>query len=112
MRENLGEFEQLMLLAIMQLDGPDDDVYGIRIVDEIERRAGRRVSPAAVYITLRRLETKGLLASRMSAPTGEPGGKARRCVRVTKAGVTALRGARQTIDRMWQGIDLRARSGK
>ena len=76
MRETLGEFEQLVLLAIMQLDG---EVYGVPIVDEIERRTGRSVAPAAVYVTLRRLEEKGLLSSKMSAPTAERGGKARRC---------------------------------
>jgi PadR family transcriptional regulator PadR len=101
-REALGEFEQLVLLAILHLG---DDVYGVPIVDEIERRTGRQVAQAAVYITLRRLEQKGLLSSWMSEPTAERGGKARRCVKVTRAGTTLLRECRQTIDRMWQGLD-------
>lgn len=101
-REALGEFEQLVLLAILHLG---EDVYGVPIVDEIERRTGRQVAPAAVYITLRRLEQKGLLSSWMSAPTTERGGKARRCVKVTRAGATLLRDSRQAIDRMWQGLD-------
>lgn len=101
-REALGEFEQLVLLAILHLG---DDVYGVPIVDEIERRTGRQVAQAAVYITLRRLEQKGLLSSWMSEPTTERGGKARRCVKVTRAGVTLLRDSRQAIDRMWQGLD-------
>jgi PadR family transcriptional regulator PadR len=101
-RETLGEFEQLVLLAILHLG---DDVYGVPIVDEIERRTGRQVAQAAVYITLRRLEQKGLLSSWMSEPTTERGGKARRCVKVTRAGVTLLRDSRQAIDRMWQGLD-------
>lgn len=100
-REALGEFEQLVLLAILQLG---EDVYGVPIVDEIERRTGRTVSQAAVYITLRRLEQKGLLESWMSAPTAERGGKARRCVKVTPAGVRLLRDSRQALDRMWQGL--------
>lgn len=109
MREALGEFEQLVLLAIMQLDG---DVYGVPIVEEIGRRTGREVSPAAVYVTLRRLEEKGLLSSWMGDPTPERGGKARRCVKVTGAGIESLREARQVIDRMWKGLDPGLRTHK
>lgn len=101
-REALGEFEQLVLLAIVRLG---DDVYGVPIADEIEGRTGRTVSPAAVYVTLRRLEQKGLLSSSMSDPTPERGGKARRCVRLTSAGRDSLRAARQVLDSMWKGLD-------
>ena len=101
-REALGEFEQLVMVAVMQLTG---DVYAVPIVDEIERRTGREVSPAAVYVTLRRLEQKGLLSSTMSDPTPERGGKARRCVTVTPQGVEALRLSRQILDSMWKGLD-------
>jgi DNA-binding PadR family transcriptional regulator len=107
--ESLGEFEQLVLLAILHLDG---DVYGIPIVDEIQRRAGRSVVPAAVYVTLRRLEQKGLVRSWMSAPTPERGGKSRRCVEVTRAGLSSLRESRRTIDRMWKGLDRGLRSSR
>src|SRR5688500_10039117 len=103
MREALGEFEQLVLLAILQLDG---DVYAARIVGEIERRTGRSTAPAAVYITLRRLEEKGLVESWMSAPALERGGKSRRCVKVTKLGVKALRATREANDQMWKGLEL------
>jgi PadR family transcriptional regulator PadR len=109
MREALGEFEQLVLLAIMHLDG---EVYGVPIVDEIERRTGRTVAPAAVYVTLRRLEEKGLLSSKMSAPTAERGGKARRCVKITRAGLESLREARMVIDSMWKGLDPSLRTQK
>ena len=109
MREALGEFEQLVLLAIMHLDG---EVYGVPIVDEIERRTGRSVAPAAVYVTLRRLEEKGLLSSKMSAPSAERGGKARRCVKITRAGLASLREARQVIDSMWHGLDPGLRTPK
>ena len=102
MREALGEFEQLVLLAIVHLG---DDVYGVPIVDEIANRTGRAVAPAAVYVTLRRLEQKGLLESWKSAPTTERGGKARRCVRVTPAGVQSLRDSRRALDQMWRGLD-------
>ena len=101
-REALGEFEQLVLLAIVHLG---NGVYGVPIADEIGRRTGRRVSPAAVYVTLRRLEQKGLLSSVMGDPTPERGGKARRCVSVTAAGVESLRATRQVLDSMWKGLD-------
>lgn len=101
-REALGEFEQLVMLAILQLG---DDVYGVPIAEEIEHRTGRAVSPPAVYVTLRRLEQKGLLMSAMSAPTPERGGKSRRCVRLTRAGLTSLRASRQAMDAMWRGLD-------
>jgi DNA-binding PadR family transcriptional regulator len=100
--QGLGEFEQLVLLAIVQLGG---DVYGVPIVDEIERRTGRTVSRAAVYVTLRRLEQKGLISARMSEPVPERGGKARRCVRVEPAGLKLLRESRRVLDRMWSGLD-------
>lgn len=101
-RESLGEFEQMVLLAILHLSG---DVYGAPIVAEIQRRTGRKVADAAVYVALRRLEQKGLLESWMGEPTQERGGKAKRCVRVTRAGVELLRESRQAIDRMWKGLD-------
>jgi PadR family transcriptional regulator PadR len=102
MREALGEFEQMVLLSIVHLG---DDVYGVPIVDEIERRTGRSVSPAAVYVTLRRLEQKELLSSSMSDPTPQRGGKARRCVKVTASGLESLRESRRVLDRMWKGLD-------
>lgn len=108
-REALGEFEQMVLLAILQLEG---EVYGVPIVDEIERRTGRAVAPAAVYVTLRRLEQKGLLSSWMGEPTAERGGKARRCVQVTRAGLESLRESRQAIDQMWKGLDPNLRGSR
>jgi PadR family transcriptional regulator PadR len=101
-REALGEFEQLVLLAIVHLG---DGVYGVPIAEEILRRTGRTVSPAAVYVTLRRLEHKGYLSSAMSDPTPERGGKARRCVTVTRTGLDSLRSTRQVLDSMWKGLD-------
>ena len=103
MREALGEFEQLVLLAILQLDG---DVYAARIVEEIERRTGRAASAAAVYVTLRRLEEKRFVESWMSDPGQARGGKSRRCVTVTKPGVNALRAAREANDQMWKGLEV------
>ena len=102
--QGLGDFEQMVLLAILQLRG---DVYGVPIVEEIERRTGRAVSRAAVYVTLRRLEEKGLLSAWMSEPTAERGGKPRRCVRVEARGLQLLRASREAVDRMWHGLDPR-----
>ena len=99
---SLGEFEQLVLLAILQLG---DGVYGVPIVSEIERRTGRRIARAAVYVTLRRLEKKGLVRSWMGEPTEERGGKARRLVAVEPEGRRLLREARRTMDAMWKGLD-------
>jgi DNA-binding PadR family transcriptional regulator len=97
MRDTLGEFELMVLLAILHLG---EDVYGVPIVDEIARRTGREAAPAAVYVTLRRLEEKGMLASWMGESTGERGGKARRYVRVTRAGLESLRASRKALDSM------------
>ena len=107
-RESLGEFEQLVLLAILHLSAAgEDDVYGVPIVDEIERRSGRSVSRVAVYIALRRLEHKGLVNTWMGDPVAERGGKARRCVKVTRTGLSALRDSRHAIEQMWRGLDPR-----
>src|SRR5262245_48601770 len=105
-RENLGEFEQLVMLAIIHLTG-SGDVYGVPIAEEIGRRTSRRVARAAVYIALRRLEHKGLVSTWMGDPTEERGGKSRRCVKVTRAGLRALREGRLAADRMWRGLDPR-----
>ena len=99
---NLGEFEQLVLLAIVHLGG---EAYGIPIVEEIERRTGRSVARAAVYVTLRRLEEKRFLSSWMSEPVPERGGKPRRFVKLEAEGARALREARQVAERMWRGLD-------
>jgi len=100
--QGLGEFEQMVLLAILQLEG---EVYGVPIVDEIERLSGRMVSRSAVYVTLRRLETKGLLSSWMSEPAAERGGKPRRCVAVEPEGRRLLYESRKLMEQMWRGVE-------
>ena len=98
----------MVLLAIIRVSQGDDDVYGVPIVEEIEKRTKRKAARAAVYITLRRLERKGLIASWSSEPTDERGGKARHCVKVTAAGTRALRDARWAMNQMWTGLDIGA----
>ena len=100
---NLGEFEQLILLAILRLG---DDAYGVTIRAELADRAGRTVAPGAMYTALERLETKGLIRSRMSDPTPQRGGRAKRLVTVTAAGVEALTRALQAYERLLDGLNL------
>jgi len=99
----LGEFEQMVLLAALQCG---DNAYGVTVEDELIARTGRKVATGAVYVTLDRLERKGLLKSRMTAPTAERGGRAKRCYSVTKAAVTALLHSRQALGRLWEGLEL------
>ena len=98
----LGEFEQLVLLAIVRLG---TDAYGVTIAGELERRAGRRVSRGALYTTLDRLETKGLVRWKVSAGTRERGGLPRRCYMVSARGVATLRASHGVLRRMWSGLE-------
>jgi DNA-binding PadR family transcriptional regulator len=68
MSESLGEFEQLVMLAVLRLE---DEAYGATVRRELLERAGRDVSPGAIFTTLERLETRGLVASRYGEPTAE-----------------------------------------
>ena len=103
MAEYLGEFEQLILLAILRLR---DDAYGVTIRAELANRAGRTVAPGAMYTALDRLESKGLIASRMSDPTPQRGGRAKRHVTVTAAGMKALTRSVQAYERLLDGLNL------
>jgi len=100
---NLGELEQLILLAILRLE---KDAYGVTIRAELADRAKRRVAPGALYTALERLESKGLIASRMSDPTPQRGGRAKRLVTVTAAGRKALTRSVQAYERLLDGLDL------
>ena len=100
---NLGEFEQLILLAILRLR---EDAYGVSIRAELADRTGRNVAPGALYTALDRLETKGLITSRMSDPTPQRGGRAKRHVTVTAAGIEALTRAVRAFERLLDGLNL------
>jgi DNA-binding PadR family transcriptional regulator len=99
----LGEVEQLVLLAMLRIDG---DAYAVPIRDLIEGQTGIALARGSIYITLDRLERKGLVESRMSEPTPEPGGKARRVFRIRPSGLAALRSARRAVDRLASGTML------
>ena len=99
---NLGEFEQLVLLAILRLG---DDAYGVTIRHELAERGGRDVAPGALYTALERLEAKGVISSRMGEPTPQRGGRAKRYVTVTATGTQALRRALRAYERLLDGLD-------
>lgn len=98
---NLGEFEQLVLLAVIH---QAEDAYGVTIRREIERRTARTVTVGALYTALDRLEAKGLVRSTMSRPTRERGGRSKRFFTITSAGQRALVRSRDTMVRMWAGL--------
>ncbi len=98
----LGEFEYLLLTAAMQLR---DNAYGAAIRQKIEDITGRRCSIGALYTTLDRLEKKGLLETWMGDATAERGGRAKRMVRVTAAGVQAGSDFYQSVTRISRGVD-------
>ncbi len=87
----LGEFEHLVLLAVLRVG---EEAYAVPVRAEIESRAGRTVARGALYTTLDRLEQKGLLTSRLGDPLPERGGRARRYYRVSSRGLAGLRAAR------------------
>lgn len=102
MAEVLGGFEHQVLLAMMRLDS---SAYSVPIVMELESQTGRSVAPAAVYVTLRRLEKKGLLISSMIPAEDGQGGRPRRVFEITPEAVDILRASRRDLDRLWDGID-------
>jgi len=99
---HLGEFEHLLLLTVLRLGST---AHGVDIARELEERAGRRVSRGALYTSLDRLETKGLLRWKVAAGTPARDGIPRRLYAVTPAGLSALRASRDVLRRMWQGLD-------
>jgi DNA-binding PadR family transcriptional regulator len=101
-KEYLGEFEALVLTAVIRVG---QEANGSAVYRELEVRSGREASLPAIHVTLRRLEEKGLLASE----TGEPsprGGRPRRFYRPTANGVRALREFRSMWQSVWKGLDL------
>lgn len=109
MTKGVGEFEQLVLLAVARLG---EDGYGMTVRREIERRTGRAASIGAVYATLDRLERKGYVAARTGEPTPKRGGRARRYYRLEAAGAENLLVARRNLDRMWEDVDLGGEAGR
>jgi DNA-binding PadR family transcriptional regulator len=100
---SLGEFEQIVLLAILRLD---KDAYGVSIRAEIAARTGREPAPGALYTTLDRMEEKGMVRSWMGEATPQRGGRAKRNFAVTKAGRAALVDAQRAYQSLLEGLNL------
>jgi PadR family transcriptional regulator len=100
----LGEFEQLVLLALLRVG---EGAYGMTVRREIEERAARDVSIGAVYATLDRLEEKGLVKSCLAEPTQVRGGRAKKCFTITGAGAKALERSQQAVRHMLEGLPKR-----
>ncbi|UCG89107.1 MAG: helix-turn-helix transcriptional regulator [Gemmatimonadota bacterium] len=108
-RGYLGEFEHLVLLAVMRL-GPES--YGVTIRQEIETRSGRDVSLGAIYPTLERLEAKGYVSSYVGEPTGERGGRSKRHFVLQPEGEKALRRSWEILSALWEGYAPEPQGGR
>ena len=102
-RQTLGDFEQLVLLAVLRLG---HGAYTVSVMQEIEERTSRSPTHAAVYVALRRLEERGLVESHLGESTPTRGGRAKRFVRVTPDALTMLEAARDDLLSMWRGIQV------
>ena len=102
MTDSLGGFQQLVMVAVLRLG---EGAYGSEIQSELENTAGRSVSIATVYVTMERLQKKGLVDSWLADPTPVRGGRAKRFYKLTEAGVRALHDSREELSRMWEGVD-------
>ena len=101
--KTLGEFEQIVLLAILRLG---ENAYGVTIREEIAARTDRDPSPGALYTTLARLEDKGMLKSRLGDPTPDRGGRAKRFVKLTAGGIEAISRAQRAYQNLLQEVPL------
>jgi DNA-binding PadR family transcriptional regulator len=102
-RDYLGEFELIVILAVLRLG---DEAYGVTVRREIETRTGRDVSIGAVYATLDRLEAKGCVRSELGGPTAERGGRSKRFFRVTGKGVAAVNRTHAAVQNLMEGLKL------
>jgi len=107
-REALGGFQQLVMLAVLRLG---EEAYGAEIQRDIEETAGRSVSISTLYVTLERLQNRGLVSSRMGEPTSVRGGKSKRYYALTEEGREALHAAREQLERMWRGVETDPSTG-
>lgn len=102
-RPSLGQFEQLVLTAILSLG---EDAYGVTIHRGVDAlMAPRQCQLGAVYATLDRMEDKGLVASWLSEPTAQRGGRARRHYQLSADGTEALKEAATTSKRLYEAVE-------
>ena len=100
-RNYLGEFELMILLAVIRLG---HEAYGVPISRELEAYRGRGVSVGSIYAALERLEAKGLVSSSLGDPTPERGGKAKRYFQVTGAGLRQVHETRKVLSKLWRAL--------
>lgn len=100
--ENLGELEYQLLLALLHLES---ESYAVPLVQTLEDKIGRRVSPTGAYTVLRRLEKRGFVTSRVGPPTAERGGRPKRMFRLTPRALPAIRKTRSELNTLWQGLE-------
>lgn len=100
-KDFLGQFEEILLLAILHLDG---QAYGARVRQTVEEAMEKAVAIGAVYTTLDRLESKGYVSSWQGESTPERGGRAKRYFRVEGAGERALRDTREARNKLTPGL--------
>jgi PadR family transcriptional regulator PadR len=100
-RSDLGEFEEVVLLAVAVLT---PQAYSVVIAEELEQQTGKTVTTGAVHASLQRLENKGLVSSRMGDATAERGGRRKRIFTVTVAGSRILQEAREVRNNLWDRI--------
>ncbi len=101
-RDYLGEFEHLIVLAVLRLA---HQAYGVTVRQEIENRTRREASIGAVYATLDRLEAKGYVKSHLGDPTPERGGRSKRFFEVTAKGLSAVNHTQRALESMSKGLD-------
>jgi PadR family transcriptional regulator len=102
MRDFLGEFEQMVLLAILQAG---EDAYAIAVRSHLEESTGRKVSRGALYRTLDRLDEKGFVSWEADEGVPDRGGHPRRRFRVTREGIASLKLSRAALLQLWRGLD-------
>lgn len=102
MSKTLGEFEQAILFALLQLE--EDESYGVRIREVIEERTDRSISSGAVYTALDRMRDQGLVASWTGDPTPERGGRRKRLYRLEPAGLEALERSVRMFQEISRGL--------
>ncbi len=107
--ERLGEFEELILLAVCNLG---ENAYGVTIQETLDREVRRSVSVGAVYAALDRLERKGYVQSWVGGATEERGGRRKRYYRATNAGINALIELRDLRAELWRGLEALGLSGR
>jgi len=100
-RDYLGEFEHLVVLALLRLG---DRSYGVTVRQEIEARTRREVSIGAIYATLDRLETKGYVKSHLGDPTPQRGGRSKRFFQVTAKGMATVNRTHRALQSMTEGL--------